>query len=434
MFSESHLTALSRKTDFMKYKSKLRPHMFLDFLLFRDNNDEHCSLSDFVTALKLRYGIDIKKQSIDERFTPQAVDFIKQIVEEQLNEQITTKINGQSYFRSIKIKDSTRFQIPGHLKDIYPGPNGGASGAGIHIQFEYDFLSGSISDLNVTDAKRQDNTDAQETISDIQAGDLIIRDLGYFVQKAFKGIIKKSAYFISRVKPKTCFYDLKGHKIDLVRLRSQMEKSGLERTELLATTNQIDIPVRLIIERLSKEVVNQRLAKAKKEARKKGRQLTEEYKSHASLGLFITNVDEEILPIDSVIKLYRVRWQIELRFKAWKSYCKLNQVKKMNRFRFECQLYANLLYILLIWEVAFNFHQLTLQYLNKHISINKLYKTLTTYVEDLRKSLVESVESIKEYLRKMYEISRSNLLIETKKKKISVVDLSELCVDIQRFK
>jgi hypothetical protein len=408
--------------------------MFLDFLLFRDNNDAHCSLADFVTALKLRFGINIKKQSIDERFKPETVDFIKRLVEEQLKSQIITNVEGQSFFNSIKIKDSTRFQISGHLRDIYPGSGGGASGAGIHIQFEYDLLTGTITDLNVTDAKRQDNTDAQETISGVQAGDLIIRDLGYFVQNTFREIIAKGAYFISRVKPKTCFYDLEGEKIDMVKLKMEMEKKGLDKIELTVTTNQIKDPIRLVVERLPDEVVKKRISKAQADAKKKGRQLTEEYRSYASLSLFITNVDEKVLPADSVIKLYHVRWQIELRFKSWKSYCKLGNVKKMNRYRFECQLYANLLYILLFWEVAFNFQQIALTYMNKLMSLNKLYKTLVRYVEAFRISIVGGHESLKQYREKKYELDRENLLIEPKNKKVSMADIYLLLIDLQILK
>lgn len=408
--------------------------MFLDFLLFRDHNDNQISLTDFVSALQLRFGKTVKKQSIDERFNSYAVDFIKQLVEDQLKNQITIPVAGQSYFKRIKIKDSTRFQIPESLKEHYPGPDGGATGAGVHVQFEYDFLSGKISDLNVTNAKRQDNTDARETIEQVKKGDLIIRDLGYFVQSVFKDIIEKEAYFISRLKPKSTLYSPEGKIISLDALRLDMEKKGIRQTEILVTTNQISTPIRLVIERLPEQVVNTRLARAHHEARKKGRQLTDQYKEYASLGLFITNVPAEVLSAQSVVALYHVRWQIELRFKAWKSYCQLSKVKKMKRYRFECQLYANLLYILLNWEVAYNFQHISYNSLGRQISINKFYKTVVQFIYEFRQSLMESREKLSVFIKLLYSLSRSNLMQENRKCKINLTEIRGYIIVNQHIK
>jgi hypothetical protein len=149
----------------MKRKSKIKPSMFLDLLFFRNQDDNKISLNSHASALNLRYEKKIKKQSIHDRFTGKAVAFIRSLVNDQLTNQITNAIAD-----IIKIKDSTRFQVPDHLKDQYPGSGGAASKAGIHIQFEYDFLNGEINDLNVTDAKRQDYTDAFETMQAVEKG------------------------------------------------------------------------------------------------------------------------------------------------------------------------------------------------------------------------------------------------------------------------
>ena len=53
--------------------------------------------------------------------------------------------------------------------------------------------------------------------------------------------------------------------------------------------------------------------------KKKGYQTSEEYKFMSRFNLFITNVPKETLPDEVVSVLYRMRWQIELIFKIWKS-------------------------------------------------------------------------------------------------------------------
>lgn len=439
IFSAEHLKEVALQTGFVKYRSKLRPHMFLDFLLFKHLDDSKVSLTDFVASLRSRFDKTLKKQSIHDKFTPQAVTFIKQLVNEQLNKQITAslKVVASDCIRRITIKDSTRFQIPSFLKEFFPGSGGGASEAGVHIQFEYDLLTGSITDLNLTDAKRQDTTDASQTVDAVQPGDLIIRDMGYFVQGVFKQIIETGAYFLSRVKPKTVFYEVKEGKekkkpINMKALHRYMKKYQIVRMEKLVVTNQVKQPIRLIIERLPEQIVNNRLEKARKEAKKKGRQLSDDYLNYACFNLFITNTDKEALPIDSVINLYHIRWQIELRFKAFKSYCKLDQVKKMKKERFECQLYAKLLFILILWEIGYHFQIICYQCSGNLISLNVFYKMVTSEeVSTLRSSLQNPIVKLKGFLIKIYQTSREVLLQERRKGRLNLKDLLTLIIDNQ---
>ena len=60
-------------------------------------------------------------------------------------------------------------------------------------------------------------------------------------------------------------------------------------------------------------------------------------------GLYVTNVEEERLPAESVRLLYSLRWQIELVFKSWKSYHGLTQVRGEKPERIECFIYGRLI-------------------------------------------------------------------------------------------
>ncbi|MGI0010724.1 MAG: transposase, partial [Nitrosopumilaceae archaeon] len=98
-----------------------------------------------------------------------------------------------------------------------------------------------------------------------------------------------------------------------------------------------DIKVRLVICLLPDQEVEKRLRKAAKNNKKKARKpLSKEYKARAALNLFITDTTPEQIATDSIWPVYRLRWQIELIFKVWKSICKIHEVKKVKQHRLEC--------------------------------------------------------------------------------------------------
>ena len=189
------------KTGFLKRKSKLTPGIFLDTVLFNEFDNKLVSLNDHSIDVRLKHQLQIRKQSMDQRFNESAVEFVKTLLNEQVSRQIKHSIDPVCLkrFDSVKLKDSTRFQLPQNLKDAYPGNRGHGCEAGMHIQFEFDLKSGQICDINPTNALRQDQADANETIDDITAGSLVIRDLGYFSTRVQEQISKLNAYFISRL-------------------------------------------------------------------------------------------------------------------------------------------------------------------------------------------------------------------------------------------
>lgn len=425
-YSPDHLDRLARETGFKQRASKLTPEIFIDTILFNEIDTESVSLNDHSTAIKLRHDVSISKQGLHDRFNEEASCFVKELLNYQLLAQITSTIDSQalSHFTSVDIKDSTRFQLPAELKEYYPGNTGAATGAGTHIQFEFDLLSGKIGDLNVTDALRQDNTDAQQTMGAIEKGSLILRDLGYFATSVFEHIHQKEAYYISRLHSSANIYKWNSDKvINPSTLYTKMKRHHLSYLEMRVHVGEKKLPVRLIVELLPKKEVEKRLAKTRKEAKKKGREVSENYKSRARLNLFITNVPNEWLSTPCVRKLYQLRWQIELRFKAWKSFYHLEAVKKMNRYRFECYLYSNLLHIMINWEVAINFFSIIWQQTGKALSILKFFKTTAQHKETFRLALREGKEKLRKYLMNLYELSCTKLLLENRKRRTTLSEI-----------
>ena len=421
-YSEKELDEVARQTGFKVRKSKLTPTMFVDAVLFKEVDNAMVSLEDHCVALKQRYDVSIKKQSLDERFDETSVSFIQELLKRQMVNQIDSTIKNEKlnemlqHFSSVKIKDSTRFQISECLKEYYPGSTGAASGAGVHIQFEFDILNGKVNDLTVTDALQQDMTDAQETMDAIEKGSLIIRDLGYFATCVLEEVHHREAYYITRTKSRMNFLHAQsGKDIHFDAVYRKMKRGNLSHMELPVVIGNKKLPVRLIAEMLPKKEVDKRLAKANREAKKKGRNLSDEYKCRARLNLFITNVPVAWIATQQIRKIYQIRWQIELRFKAWKSFYDIDATKKMQRYRFECYLYSTLLLLMINLEIATNFFAILWKHVSKPLSFLKFYKITSQYIAVFRQGVLAGGDNLLTYLAFLYEVSYEKLLTEKRK-------------------
>lgn len=279
---------------------------------------------------------------------------MKNILGQLLNKRFnieSTKPQNIEFFNRICIKDSSKFKLPGNLSLDYPGYGGSFNCQGImNLQYEYDLLSGNWEKLEFTKATRNDQTDSRETLSEIKKKDLLIRDLGYITPIYLQEITKKKAYFLNRMPTNySVFMDDEGQKaINWEKIQKMMTNKKINILEFnVLLSKKHRIASRMIVTKVTKEVYEQRIRKARKHAKSKNCQLSKEYKMKAWLNIFITNVPVDIFSSKDIIKAYSLRWQIELVFKTWKSILRINEVKAVKKDRFECQLIARMIWLLI---------------------------------------------------------------------------------------
>ncbi len=90
------------------------------------------------------------------------------------------------------------------------------------------------------------------------------------------------------------------------------------------------IPCRMLIEPVSDIEYCKRLKKAVEKTKSRCSVPSELLKIWLKYNLFITNVSANILPFEVIRKTYYLRWQIELVFKTWKSFFKIDRIKKVS--------------------------------------------------------------------------------------------------------
>ena len=430
LFSPSYLTEIAIETGFCKRGSKFTPQMFIDILLYNASSDANKSLNQLTIEALDEHGIHVSRQGIDKKFNEHSVAFIKAVFEKNLTTQIKSQdfnVGWLEHFEQVRIKDGTRFDIPEPLFPYMPGFGGSASKAGACIQYEFDIKSGKILDLTITPANRQDVTDSKETIGDVTQGVLVLRDLGYFTLSNIQKIIENKAFVISRLDPKTLVSELKDGKyieLDFEGLYDYMKKNSLGRMEKQVYIGKtMLIPIRMVIELMPEEVYQKRIRSVNKGNKKKGYHTSDRYKIKARFNLFITNVPSDKLPGLAISGLYKIRWQIELIFKIWKSTFGIHHTRKMKYHRWLCLLYAKLLTIVIFWDIILIHRNEYYIGQGKMLSFDKCFKTIKESLVKFRKAIWKGKKAIEDYMRSITKKLSSNHWLERKKKNIGFEEI-----------
>ena len=415
-FSPEELNYLARETKFtQRPDGKLTGSMFFDLAIFNIDKLKEQSLNDLSLDAKERFDIDITKQSLNERFNQYAPVFLKDALEKVLQQQLLEHFDFRelSHFNRVLLKDSICFDVDETLAEIYPGSGGKASKATMRIQFEYDLLNGCINDLSLNPFNDQDATDLLAIIELTAEGDLIIRDLAYINLAFLKKIIELKGFFVGRLTPNINVYELNGEeyeKLDFVEIHKKHRMSSLEKKIYIGSKEKLK--VRLVVYMLPEQEVEKRLRNAQKNNKKNG---GKEYKARAALNLFITNTTAEQIPMGKIWTVYRLRWQIELIFKVWKSICSIDKVKRVKQHRLECYIYAKLIFIVLGWQVLWRIARVLYYREGEFLSFYKAFKTLLNkHINRIKQALMGSKKEMGKFMGKFYDFSCSHHLLEIK--------------------
>lgn len=189
--------------------------------------------------------------------------------------------------------------------------------------------------------------------------------------------------------------------------------------------SQEKLKTRLILHLLPEAELAKRLRKANQHNKKKGRgNLSKAYKARAALNLFITNASPEQIPMKQVWPIYRLRWQIELMFKIWKSIGDIEKVKKVNEYRLACYIYAKLMFIVLGWKLVWTIAKNMYVIHGKALSFYKAFKTLfKKQIKKFRDALKATKDDMIQFMINFYDLSTTNHLLEKRKQKPTSLEI-----------
>lgn len=386
--------------------------------MFTAKKNDATSLDDLCGEL-LKDGVAIRKQSLQSRFTSAATNFMRAMVEHALSKKLgLDREKIECKFGRVVIDDSTVFQLPEEYSGTYRGSGGGASNAAIKNQYCYDLLSQEIIDITV-----QEGTvpDCKYPLQDLRKNDLRIEDLGYFKIDRFCKVQEAEAYYLSRLKFNLNIYGFEAGKykqIDLIKT-IRMMKPGEIKSIWIYLGKKEKFHTRLVLEKVPEQVANEKRRKLKTDKQNKRKAISNERLIFCDVNAFITNCTEEQLPNHLLRQCYSLRWQIEIMFKAWKSFFKIDKVRQMKIERFECFHYGCLMWIIASTHLLRYFKQWHLKKYNEEISELKFFKLIASIKQEMKEIIKSNEQNISNFLDLLYAIIGRTCVKEQKKNKLN---------------
>src|SRR2546426_4319943 len=321
------LEALARQSAFVqRASSKMTGQDFLALMTTEMLEDPAVSLGGLCDILRqLNPQAVMTPQALHQRLnTSHAVAYMQEVLQLVLRAQLAPAYAQfptglLASFSRVFLEDSTQCRLHEKLADTFKGSGGSASTSTVKIDVIYELRHHQLQELIVTDGKAADQGHAAAILPHLRAGDLVIRDLGYFSLDALCQIVTKQAWFLSRLSNSVAVYPSAEETVPALALVEHLQRHAGQRpvVELAVYLGQPRLPCRLLAYRLPQEVVEQRQRNAYETARKKGRTPTKGYLNWLQFGWYITNVRAAIWAAEVVATVYRIRWQIELLFRDY---------------------------------------------------------------------------------------------------------------------
>ncbi len=184
----------------------------------------------------------------------------------------------------------------------------------------------------------------------ISKGDYIVGDRGYSTANGIQHVVAKGAHVTVRVNTASLpLLNRRGKPFNLFNSVTSIKKAGTARSwQVQVSTQELPITGRLCALRKSKAAIRLAQEKIRKEAARKGKQVRPETLEYAKYVLLFTTFPEKDFTASKVLEWYRIRWQVELVFKRFKSLAQLGHLPKHDDESAKAWLYGKLLVALLV--------------------------------------------------------------------------------------
>ena len=259
-----------------------------------------------------------------------AVPFLGAVLAHLVNAAVA-RTTGMGLSRAVRLIDSTALSVPG------------SKGTDWRIHVCYVPNQG-FNRVDVTDSSGAESAERGE----YQWTDVCVGDQGYCRSKDLHHIHERGAYALVRAYLKNIRLLVGGgERLDIQQALDRVDAGDPCTTVYIPGKDKEPLEARLIIRALPEDKAAAARKKLRQTASRKGSSVTAQAIRLAGYFAVLTTVPPECLSDDEVLALYRLRWQIELLFKRWKSLAQMGHLPKQDDSSARAWLYGKLLLALL---------------------------------------------------------------------------------------
>lgn len=200
----------AKNNGFIQRQRKFTGSAFVQTLVFGWLHNPDASWTHLAQTARV-FDIDVSRQAIVKRMTPEAASTLKATLEAAATACITPlpqKLPLLSKFTGVYVQDSTWITLPDELNSVWKGTGCRTTDkkAAIKLQVRFDVLTGAFDHFHLTDGITTDKK-AEQDFEPLPARSLRLADLGYFSLDAFENLTQTGVFWISRLKAGCKLFD-----------------------------------------------------------------------------------------------------------------------------------------------------------------------------------------------------------------------------------
>ncbi len=377
-----------RATGFVQRASKVTAVLFVQVLVLGCWQERVTKLVDLVQVGR-RLGVQVSIPGLNQRINGAAVRLLQAVLRAALTGGQQATVAGCAIFQrfaAVYLQDSTYVSLPAGLAGQLAGSGGNASAAGAKVVLNYEYRKGVIAALDVVSGRTPDQR-CRQTLPLAARGSLHIFDLGFYALALLSQLAGEGSYFLCRHQFQTVLYSAgagaTAQRLDLLATLKQYFRQHSTETvwEFAALLGaQTRIPVRIVVARLPATIVAKRRRRIRANAQRRSTTPATLTLALAEWNIFCTNVPAATWSAEQVLAAYRIRWQVELLFKLFKSQAGLDCIDNWRPERVLCFFYARLIALVLTQQLTAPLRFPS----NRELSLPKAFHLLQHAIAQLR--------------------------------------------------
>lgn len=329
-FAPEPLLDQARQVGFVHRQRKLHPYLFALALTVATLAQVRKTYKQIIADMHSVGGQLLKPQSLQVRLNRSGADFLTALLQQPLHQLAQRSAPGLkdlpdwvAGFSGIWATDSSVIRLPAQLAELFPAAGGTPGQAALKLHLSLDVIAAQLCGFCFTQGR------APETFppgaQSHRPGLLHLLDKGFGKSRALLvQIAQQEHFFLTPLWLPLPLFDEQGNQLDVEHLcRIYQDVGHLDIRVYLrdprAAGPDKGLPVRLVGVRVPEPVAQQRRRRARKEAQRRGHTVQARTLRLMAWELMVTNVPHTKMTPEQVLGAYRLRWQVELMFRRWKS-------------------------------------------------------------------------------------------------------------------